>query len=240
MTEELRQHWDLHEIDEQAVTREAALAKHPEQRRATESRLATARSALAALDHRVAESAKRRRVLDAEIAAYDAQQKHFEQQRLAVTDQKQYEAVEHEIAAVRAKRDRLETEALERLEAEEREEAARPEKAHAFERAQTEGAAVFARLDAEEKTLRAEIAALDARRALVAANLAAPARSRYERLRAGRAGRAVSAVMNGACGGCFRGLPPAALQEARRREKLLVCDGCGRLLVMPPEEGQAP
>jgi predicted nucleic acid-binding Zn-ribbon protein len=94
---------------------------------------------------------------------------------------------------------------------------------------------VFAKLDAESATLRAEIAALDARRAEVEAKLAPAARARYEKLRAGRAGRAVAAVTNGACGGCFHGLSPAALQEARRREKLLTCDGCGRLLVMAPE-----
>jgi predicted nucleic acid-binding Zn-ribbon protein len=71
------------------------------------------------------------------------------------------------------------------------------------------------------------------------AALAPAARPRYEKLRAGRAGRAVVAIENGACGGCHRGLPPAVLQEARRREKLLVCDGCGRLLLLPPEPGAA-
>jgi predicted nucleic acid-binding Zn-ribbon protein len=235
VTEELRHHWDLHEIDEQAVTREQALAKHPEQRRAHEARVAAARGALAALDQRVSDSSRRRRTLDGEIAAFDAQQRRFEQQLLQVTDQKQYEAVQHEIAAVRAKRDVLETEVLERLDAEEREAAARPEKAHVLERAEAEAATLFAKLEAESATLRAELAALDARRAEVAARLAAPARARYEKLRAGRAGRAVAAVTQGACGGCFRGLSPAALQEARRREKLLTCDGCGRLLVLPPE-----
>jgi hypothetical protein len=240
VTEELRHHWDLHEIDEQAHTREQALAKHPEQRRVHETRVAAARTALAALDQRVADSARRRRVLDGEIAAYDAQQRRFEQQLLQVTVQKQYEAMQHEIAAVRAKRDVVETEALERLDAEERETAARPEKAHALERAEAEAAAVFAKLAAESTALRGELAALDARRAEVAAKLAPPARARYEKLRAGRGGRAVAAVTQGACGGCFRGLSPAALQEARRREKLLTCDGCGRLLVMPPEGSPAP
>jgi hypothetical protein len=240
VTEELRHHWDLHEIDEQAVSREQALAKHPEQRKAHESRIAAAKSALAQLDQRVADSAKRRRTLDGDIAAFDVQQKRFEQQLLAVTDQKQYEAVQHEIAAVRAKRDVLETEALERLEAEERETAARPEKAHALERAEAEGASVFARLASEMATLRAELAALDLRRAEVAAKLAPAVRTRYEKLRAGRGGRAVAAVTQNACGGCFRGLSPAALQEARRREKLLVCDGCGRLLVMAPEGTPGP
>lgn len=239
MTEELRHHWDLHEIDEQAVTREQALAKHPEQRRAHEARVAAARTTLAALDQRVSDSSKRRRILDGDIAAYDVQQRRFEQQLLQVTDQKQYEAVQHEIAAVRAKRDVLETEVLERLDAEEREAAARPEKAHVLERAEAEAAALFAKLDAEAATLRGELAVLDARRAEVLARLAPPARARYEKLRAGRAGRAVAAVTQGACGGCFRGLSPAALQEARRREKLLTCDGCGRLLVMPPEGAPA-
>ena len=235
MTEELRLHWELHELDEQAVAREQVLAKHPEQRRAVETRVTTARAALAALDQRVADSAKRRRVLDGEIAAFDAQQKRFEQQQLAVTDQKQYLAMQHEIAAVRAKRDVLETEALERLDAEEREAKARPEKAHALERAEAESATTIAKLSAESSTLSADLAALTARRADIVSRLPPAARSRYEKLRAGRAGRAVAAVTQGACGGCFRGLSPAGLQEARRREKLLICDGCGRLLVLPPD-----
>ena len=234
MTEELRLHWTLHEIDEQAVACEQALGKQPEQRRALEMRITTARTALAALDQRVAESHKRRRILDGEIAAFDAQQKHFERQQLAVTNQHQYEAVQHEIAAVKAKRDVLETEALERLEAEEREAAARPEKAHTLERAEAEGVTTRARLDTEQANLRAELAALDARRAANVARLEPPARLRYEKLRVGRAGRAVAGIVNGACGGCHSGLPPHALQEARRAEKLLLCDGCGRLLLLPP------
>lgn len=235
MTEELRVHWALHEIDEQAVVREHALSLHPEQRRAVATRLAAAEQALAALDQRVAESAKRRRVLDGEIAAFDVQQKRFETQLQSVTDQKQFEAVRHEIAAVRAKRDVLETEALERLEAEEQESVRRPERVTALERAQTEAAAVVSRLDAESATLRHELAALEARRADAVARLEPAARNRYERLRTGRAGRAVAAVQNHACGACHHALPPAAQQEAKRRERLVSCDGCGRLLMLPPD-----
>jgi len=239
VTEELRLHWDLHEIDEQAVTREQALAKHPEQRRAHETRVAAAKAALAALDQRVAESVKRRRVLDGEIAAYDVQEKRFQQQLLSVTDQKQFEAMQHEIAAVRAKRDVLETEALERLDAEERDTKSRPEKAHVLERAEAEARATIARLDADADAIKSELASLEARRAEIAASLPPATRTRYEKLRAGRAGRAVASIESGACGGCHRGLPPASLQEARRREKLLVCDGCGRLMMLAPEPGRA-
>jgi len=239
VTEELRQHWALHEIDEQAVVREHSLAKQPEARREQAARVNAARTAVEAIDHRLADSLKRRRVLDREIAAFDEQQHRFEKQLLAVTTQHQLEAMQHEIAAVRAKRDVLENEALERLDAEERETKVRPEKAHALERAEADASSTTARLDAEAATLKAELASLEARRAETAAALPPATRTRYEKLRAGRAGRAVAAIENGACGGCHRGLPPAALQEARRREKLLVCDGCGRLLMLPPEPGAA-
>jgi predicted nucleic acid-binding Zn-ribbon protein len=239
VTEELRLHWALHEIDEQAVAREHVLAKQPEARREQTARVTAARVALAAIDQRLAESLKRRRVLDREIAAYDVQEKRYEQQMLAVTTQHQMEAMQHEISAVRAKRDVLENEALERLDAEERDTRTRPEKAHALERAEAEAGATVARLDAEAATLKAELLALEARRAETAAALPAATRTRYEKLRAGRAGRAVAAIENSACGGCHRGLPPHALQEARRREKLLMCDGCGRLLMLPPEPGAA-
>jgi predicted nucleic acid-binding Zn-ribbon protein len=239
VTEELRHHWDLHEIDEQAVAREQVLAKQPEARRELAAKVAAARAVVQAIDQRLTESMKRRRVLDREIAAYDVQQKRYEQQLLSVTTQHQLEAMQHEIAAVRAKRDVLENEALERLEAEERDATVRPAKAHELERSEAAAQAVIARLDDEAASIQAELAALQARRAETTAKLAQAARTRYEKLRSGRAGRAVAAIENGACGGCHRGLPPASLQEARRREKLLVCDGCGRLLVLPPEPGGA-
>ena len=60
-------------------------------------------------------------------------------------------------------------------------------------------------------------------------------RTRYERLRGLRGGRAVAAIGKGACGGCGSALAPHALQESRKRDHLLTCDGCGRLLMLPPE-----
>ncbi|TMQ68855.1 MAG: hypothetical protein E6K80_13650 [Candidatus Eisenbacteria bacterium] len=65
--------------------------------------------------------------------------------------------------------------------------------------------------------------------------LPATTRSRYERIRQSRDGRAVVPIVKGSCGGCFRGQPPQMLQEARRGDRALICDGCGRILIWPPE-----
>jgi predicted nucleic acid-binding Zn-ribbon protein len=35
----------------------------------------------------------------------------------------------------------------------------------------------------------------------------------------------------GACGGCFYQLPPQRAAEVRRGETLVVCEGCGRMIV---------
>ncbi|MFM7231617.1 MAG: zinc ribbon domain-containing protein [bacterium] len=235
MTEELRLHWALHEVDARSVAHERTMLRHREQRTAADTRVAAARKTLAALDQRVADAQKRRRVLEAGIADFDEQQHRFERQLEAVTDQRQFDAVRHEIEAVRAKRDVLETEALERLEDEERESAARPERVQALERATHEAEVLFARLAAEAALVQAELDALAAQRATAVAGLAPEARTRYERLRTGRAGLAVAAVRDGACGECHHKLTPVALQEVRRRERLVGCEGCGRLLVLPPD-----
>lgn len=238
MTDELRHHWTLHLLDEDSARHEAQLAKHPDLRKLHETRVAAARKAVAANVAQTADAQKRRRTLEQEIAAFDVAEARFQKQLELVTDQKQFEAVQHEIAAVRAKRSDVETAALELLEREEGLAAAHPALAHALEKAENDAAVVMLTIDAEAAQLTAELAALEAKRAEAVALLDAASRARYERLRGLRGGRAVAAFERGACGACFRTQPPVALQEARRRLRLLACDGCGRLLMLAPEDGE--
>lgn len=234
MTDELRQHWALHLLDEEAVRHAADRAKLPELRRAQEARLAAERRKVESSAKRAAELLARRRGLERDVAALEAQEKKFRTQLDAVTDQKQYEAVQHEIAGVAGKRGDLETEVLEILEAEEALAAERPALDAALAKAEHETAEQLARLDADDARLGERLAALELRRAEAVAPLEPAARTRYEKIRASKGGRAVVAVTHGACGGCARNLTPHAQQDARKRDRLLMCDGCGRLLVLPP------
>jgi predicted nucleic acid-binding Zn-ribbon protein len=235
MADDLTAHWTLHEIDEEAARHEVERAKLPEQRRLLETRITTEKRRVDAATKRAGELLARRRELERELATLEAHEKKYRAQLDAVTNQHQFEAVQHEIAGVVAKRSDLETEALTVMENEDRVATERPAVDTALAKAEHEGAATFARLDAEGARLAALVAGLDARRSETVALLAAPARARYERARALRGGRAVSELVNGSCGGCFSGQAPHALQEARKREQLLVCDACGRLLMLRPE-----
>ncbi|HTR96427.1 MAG TPA: hypothetical protein VMH61_00850, partial [Candidatus Acidoferrales bacterium] len=220
MTEELLQHWRLHEIDEEAVRHEAERARFPERRRTLAAHVAAERSRLDAHDAHAAQRERRRRELERDIASLEEQEKRFRRQLDAVTNQQQFEAVQHEIAGVAGKRSDLETEVLTLMEDDERAGVQRPSLVAALDRAERDAAATVATLDESEATLVARLAELDAARTAAATPLEPAARSRYERIRASRGGRAVAAIEKGACGGCFRAQPPHALQEARRADRL--------------------
>ena len=54
---------------------------------------------------------------------------------------------------------------------------------------------------------------------------------RYDRIRANKGGTAVTTVNTGACGGCFRRIPPHEMQNLKRDDKIITCEGCGRILI---------
>lgn len=227
--------WTLHGLDEACATHRAALARFPEQRARLERRVADEKAALEAHALRVAEALKQRRAFEQEIEGLTTQERKFLSQQPAVKTNAEYQALSHEIALVRGKRSDAETQVLLRFEEEERLAAEKGPLQAALKGAEAERGERLAVLAREEDAARAELDALDARRAEALAGLGAATRARYERVHASRDGRAVVPILKGACGGCFRGQPPQMLQEARRRDRVLVCEGCGRLLVMPPD-----
>ena len=227
--------WALRGLDEDLVTVQAALARYPGLRAAIEQQRSAARARLEEAKARVAELQKRRRALEQEIAGVTDSERRFQGQQAAVKKNEEYRALQHEIDGVRQRRSDLETEVLVELEAEDRELAERPALERALAAAEQEAAERLGALAAEERAHQERAAALEAERQGHMGGLSPALRARYERIRASRDGRALVSIIKGACGGCFRAQPPQVVQEARRRDRVLACDGCGRLLLWPPE-----
>lgn len=53
----------------------------------------------------------------------------------------------------------------------------------------------------------------------------------YERIRGAKNGKAVVSVRRGACGGCFKRIPPQMVLELRKNSRIMNCEHCGRILV---------
>jgi len=235
MSDEIDRLWTLHGLDEEALAVRAVLARFPGQRRELEQRVAEAREGLAQSKARVGELQKQRRDLEREAGALGDQERRFLQQLPSIKKNEEYTALLHEIEGARRKRSELETEILLRMEGEDREQSERPGFEQALKSAESEAAARAQAIAAEESDERRKLEAIEARREANLAVLPPATRARYERVHASRDGRAVVPIQKGACGGCFRAQPPAVLQEARRRDRMMSCDGCGRIIVWPPE-----
>ena len=236
MSEEIDRLWALQGLDEEALAVREILARFPEQRRELEHRIAEARQRLEQAKARLGESQKQRRDLEREAGVLGEQERRFQQQLPAIKKNEEYTALLHEIEGVRRKRSEIETRVLERMEDEEREQRERPGLDQALKSAEAEAAARAKLIDVAETSEQGKLGVLEARREAHARELPPSTRARYERVHASRAGRAVVAILKGACGGCYRTLPPAILQEARRRDRMMSCEGCGRIIVWPPDE----
>lgn len=239
MSGEIQLLWALGLLDEQIVQLDGALARLPEERAALARRLAEERAQLGAVKTRLADQQKRRRDLEREVQALSETETRFQAQLTAVKKNEEYQALLHEIAATKGRRSDLETEVLMSLEAEDDAQAQRPKIEQSIATLEREVAARLATLERGENDARAKKEALEARRREQATGLPPATRSRYERTRTSLGGRAVAPILKGACGGCFRGQPPQVLQVARARDSVLICEGCGRLLVLPPDESAA-
>lgn len=236
MTEELQALWSLHQLDEELVVAQEALAKHPEERKSIEKHLAEERTHLERHKKAVHDHQLKHRELEKDISALEVEERKYASQLPMVKKNEEYQALLHEISLTKTKRSERETDLLMRMEEESRLSSQGPTIERALKQAEQETADRMAAIAAEEQREKEAVEALQARRREQIARLPANTKTRYERIHGSRGGRAVVPILpKGACGGCFRGQPPQVLQEARRGDRVLLCDGCGRMMVWPPE-----
>ncbi len=172
-----------------------------------------------------------RRTQEKEIEVVQAESAKLERQLLDVKTNKEYQAMLHEIEALKSKRSDRETVVLEHFE---REEALVAQMKQAEQRISEEER----RLKSGEAELEREGAALDQSihsikvdRDQVRPRVPATLLARYDRLAGTRDGIAVAEVRKGSCGACFKALTLQMVQEARRTDVVLHCESCGRILI---------
>ncbi|HEY2923670.1 MAG TPA: C4-type zinc ribbon domain-containing protein [Candidatus Eisenbacteria bacterium] len=176
-----------------------------------------------------------RRAQEKEIEVLQSEGAKLERQLLDVKTNKEYQAMLHEIAALKSKRSDRETVILEHFE---REEALVAQAKQAEQKiAEEDGKlkAGEAELEREGASLDQSIHSLRVDRDQVRPRVPATLLARYDRLAGTRNGIAVAEVRKGACGACFKALTPQMMQEARRTDVVLHCESCGRILIWAEE-----
>lgn len=196
-----------------------------------ESELKLKQSVLDDLERRLEDSRRERRALERDSDLAKARRRELEAQQFRVKNTTEYQAMTREVEEMRRRAGEYEDRGLEILQEEEHltAEAAKQREIVAAEDKRYQE--VRQRLEKELGEQRVVLEGREAHRVALVAKLDAPIRRRYERILENKGDLAVASVENGSCGGCYYQLPPQKLHEVKKGGTLIVCEGCGRMVV---------
>jgi predicted nucleic acid-binding Zn-ribbon protein len=224
----------LQKIDSAIERARRRIAEIPGARQALESRLSERTAAVQAVKDRIAETANTRREVEKEVAAVQTRLSKYKDQLMSVKTNKEYQAMQTEIATaeglVRAQEDRL----LDMMEISEREATDLKVAEAALKTAQSGITVEQKALETEITAREAELERLTAERAQVVAQISREALAIFVRVAHGRRGVAVAEARDGLCVECHVRLRPQMFNEVRRNDAIVQCDSCTRILYFVP------
>jgi len=221
----------------------AAVALHPQKLAALDARLNDAKGAVESAKEQLKGNADRRRELEKDVAVYQGRLTKFKDQLSAVKTNREYTAMQHEIATAQTDLGAVEEKVLERmLEAD--------DLTAASKRAEATFAAQSKEIEAEKKTLAQELASTEASlkestetKAALVKELEPRLVALFEQVARVRKGVAICvATRDGLCSVCHVRLRPHVFQQIRQNDSIVQCDSCQRVLywIPPPPPVEPP
>ena len=211
-------------VRERAAAIPREIARHEQELRAH-------RKASEDFETRLEESMRERRALERDADQARARRREVEVQQFRVKNQVEYQALTKEIEEMRRRTSTFEDQAIEILTTEEDVKKEFEKLKEILEQEETRFAEIRTRLESELAEIRAEVQRAEADRMELVGKLDPKIRTRYERILRSKGDMAVVPAIEGACGGCFYQLPPQKIGEVKKGESLVVCEGCGRMVV---------
>lgn len=231
----------LQELDSAVEEARQRLDQLPSRHAELDARLSAAEAALAVAKQRLTESQTARREIEKELASVQSRLSKYKDQLMEVKTNKEYQAMQNEIATaereVRSREDRIldfmeEQEALAR---DVKEDEAR------FKQEQAAIADERKALDREKASLEERVEALGVERDTLRPQVGEESLRLFDHIARQRRGIAVVPAVDGICSFCHVRLRPQVFNEIRRNDRLIQCDNCLRILYFAgaPNAGEA-
>jgi predicted nucleic acid-binding Zn-ribbon protein len=242
MSPDLERLIKLQHLETRIEEAKRTIASHPERLAAADARLNEARQTVDTAKQRLKDSHEARRTLEKDAAVYQGRLTKFKDQLSAVKTNREYQAMQHEIATAQQDLGAAEEKVLERM-------MEGDALAAEIKKAETVFATQQKDSDAEKKALSAELVATEASlkeatsaRAALVGELPKPLLALFEQVARVRKGVAVStATRDGLCSVCHVRLRPPVFQQVRQNESIVQCEVCQRILYyVPPPQPVTP
>lgn len=226
---------DLQELDLKADGSQARIQGALAEIETLDGRLLEVRASVAAKSAVIESADAERQALEENLSTETANINRSEANLKGITTQKEYQAVNKEIASARKLIVELEEQILQKI--------------SALDELKAELASMEADLGALDQNLAVQKDEIKARIANEETTVASSAKARgeriksippgmfkrYEKLREGRRGIAVAEARAGGCMGCNMQLPPQMYNNLFRGEELITCPHCQRILILKQE-----
>jgi hypothetical protein len=224
----------LQEVDSALDRSRRRITEIPGAQQALALRAAERAAAVQAVKDRMAATATARREVEKEVATVQARLSKYKDQLMAVKTNKEYQAMQTEIASaeglVRAHEDRL----LDLMEISEKESADLAAAEAAMKSEEGLIASQQKALEVEKAAQESALERLTAERAEVIGKISPESLAIFHRVAHGRKGIAVAEARDGLCGVCHVRLRPQVFNEVRRNTAIVQCDSCTRILYYVP------
>ncbi len=232
----------LQDLDTRAEAARRRLGDAPGRVAALDATLAGATDALEKAKAALAESHAVKRELEKEAAVAEQRVSKYKEQLMQAKDNKQFHALQHEIATFSAEVQRVEELEIGRM-LEGDELAAVVKAAEAKVAAEKKRvAAEKTAIEADSATVTTELAALQAARAELVKTIEGRLLTTYETVAKGRKGIGIARVVDGLCEACRVRLRPHLYNQLRAGDAIIQCESCVRILywVAPPKAAEPP
>ena len=241
MNSDLQQLIHLQELDLVAERLRRRVAEMPAARAALDARIASRTEAVDAVKQRVAANHASRRDIERDLAAVQGRLSKFKNQLMEVKTNKEYQAMQKEIAMAEADVSSQETRTLECMEEADTLAVELKSAEAALKADKTEVAREIEQLDTERSEVERKLQQTLQERQSLAAGISREALTVFERVAHGRKGLAVAEARDGLCTVCHVRLRPQVFNEVRRNDSLIQCDSCTRILYfVPAPSGATP
>lgn len=185
---------------------------------------------MAQLDTRLKEAQLRQKQKEGELNEKEVLIRKYDSQLMSVKTNKEYSALQQEIASLKADCSIIEDKILQVLDEVEGVQKEVREERDRLSRLEKESQEKKAEWTAREESLKAELAVLLKKRQEIVAQAPPETRDLYERIIEKKKGLALVSVEGEACGACRMEIRPQLLNELKLKESLVVCENCSRIL----------
>lgn len=221
---------ELQRIDSAIAAARKAHSDLPAREAALEARLSAATAARDTAKQRVADNKAARATVEKDLGVVQSRLGRFKDQTMAVKTNKEFHALQHEIAVAQEEIQKFEDRILElMIEADELGVAAKAAD-RTLADAEASGQEAQRQLAADRSRAEADIEALRVERDALVPRLSRQSLALFAGASQRTGGVAVTAIHEGHCGICHVRLRPQVTQAIVGGESIVQCESCGRIL----------